>query len=214
MVVMVMLITLFVICILGRRFFLPLVRYFNRTFNTEIETLLPLSLCCSLALLSGHLGGSMEVGCFVAGTVIKRAGRGEETLKLIEPVRDTFTYTIFIFFSSLGIHVYPSFVWSQLSLIIVLTLFVVSIKYLVCLLVLQPLASELQRSVISAGLAQISEFSFVLASRGRKLRLINREVYLLILSLTATSLVFSPLIWKSSLFYARTSASARRITEP
>ena len=49
-------------------------------------------------------------------------------------------------------------------------------QYLVCLLVLKPLTSELQRSVISAGLAQVSEFSFVLASRGRKLQLVNREV--------------------------------------
>ncbi|KAL5247141.1 hypothetical protein ACHWQZ_G019112 [Mnemiopsis leidyi] len=194
------LLSILIVGVLGRRFLGSAVRFLYRPSTSEINTLLPVALCFGVTLILAHYGVSMEVGCFLSGVMMKSLNRGEQTQRLIEPVRDVFSL---IFFTTIGLHVYPQFVWSQIVLIVLLTLFVVSIKYLVCLLVLKPLTSELQRSVISAGLAQVSEFSFVLASRGRKLQLINREVYLIILSVTATSLILSPIIWKVSLIHTR-----------
>ena len=54
--------------------------------------------------------------------------------------------------------------------------------------------------LISSGLAQISEFCFVLSSRARRLRIISREVYLLILSTTTLSLLLAPIMWRLSIW--------------
>ncbi|CAB3988952.1 transmembrane and coiled-coil domain-containing 3-like [Paramuricea clavata] len=66
------------------------------------------------------------------------------------------------------------------------------------------------RFIIAAGLAQVSEFSFVVGSRARRLGLITREIYLIILSVTSLSLFIAPLLWKVALWrYA-----GRRIHAP
>ena len=181
----------------GKR--LQVAQIFNRTVTKEMKTLLPLSCCYTIICLLYKLGISMEVSAFIAGIIVK-SSYDVDVHKFVEPIRDMFSV---VFFTGIGMHVYPSFVWEELSLIMVLTAFVVGIKYVVCLMVLNRLASPLQRRVISAGLAQVSEFSFVLASRGRRLHFLNREVYLLILSITATSLILSPVIWKISLSFIK-----------
>jgi Kef-type K+ transport system membrane component KefB len=53
--------------------------------SSQVKTLLPLSLCFGVTLLIAHFGGSLEVGCFLGGVIIKSMNRGEQTQQLIEP---------------------------------------------------------------------------------------------------------------------------------
>ncbi|XP_040342934.1 transmembrane and coiled-coil domain-containing protein 3 isoform X1 [Leopardus geoffroyi] len=178
---------------------------------------------------------SMELGCFLAGALISSQGHmvTEEIVSYIEPIRD---FLVIIFFASIGLHVFPTFVAYELTVLMVLTLSVVIMKTLcvhwvplhmsprcqegpplfsawqsvmrmllqfalaaLVLSVLLPKSSQYIKWIVAAGLAQVSEFSFVLGSRARRAGIISREVYLLILSVTTLSLLLAPVLWKAAI---------------
>ncbi|XP_045677275.1 transmembrane and coiled-coil domain-containing protein 3 isoform X2 [Phyllostomus hastatus] len=144
---------------------------------------------------------SMELGCFLAGALISSQGHmvTEEIVSYIEPIRD---FLAIIFFASIGLHVFPTFVVYELTILMVLTLSVVVMKFVLAALVLSlllPKTSQYIKWIVAAGLAQVSEFSFVLGSRARRAGIISREVYLLILSVTTLSLLLAPVLWKAAI---------------
>uniref|UniRef100_A0A674C539 Transmembrane and coiled-coil domains 3 n=1 Tax=Salmo trutta TaxID=8032 RepID=A0A674C539_SALTR len=123
---------------------------------------------------------SMELGCFLAGALLSSQGQicTTEIMGCIEPIRD---FLAIIFFASIGFHVFPTFVLYELTVLVVLTLSLVIMKFLMAVLVLSailPKGSRHIRWIVSAGLAQVSEFSFVLGSRARRAGIISREVLL------------------------------------
>ncbi|XP_045628848.1 transmembrane and coiled-coil domain-containing protein 3 isoform X3 [Ursus americanus] len=143
---------------------------------------------------------SMELGCFLAGALISSQGHmvTEEVVSYIEPIRD---FLVIIFFASIGLHVFPTFVVYELSVLMVLTLSVVIMKFVLAALVLSlllPKSSQYVKWIVAAGLAQVSELSFVLGSRARRAGIISREVYLLILSVTTLSLLLAPVLWRAA----------------
>ncbi|XP_060689316.1 transmembrane and coiled-coil domain-containing protein 3 isoform X1 [Hemiscyllium ocellatum] len=144
---------------------------------------------------------SMELGCFLAGALISSQGHvaTEEVMLCMEPIRD---FLAIIFFTSIGLHVFPTFVLYELTVLMCLTLAVVVSKFILAVLVLSvilPRNSKYIRWIVSAGLAQVSEFSFVLSSRARKSGIVSREVYLLILSVTTLSLLLAPALWRAAI---------------
>ncbi|XP_045833903.1 transmembrane and coiled-coil domain-containing protein 3 isoform X1 [Meles meles] len=143
---------------------------------------------------------SMELGCFLAGALISSQGHmvTEEVVSYIEPIRD---FLVIIFFASIGLHVFPTFVVYELTVLMVLTLSVVIMKFVLAALVLSlllPKSSQYVKWIVAAGLAQVSELSFVLGSRARRAGIISREVYLLILSVTTLSLLLAPVLWRAA----------------
>ncbi|XP_071467771.1 transmembrane and coiled-coil domain-containing protein 3 isoform X1 [Marmota flaviventris] len=144
---------------------------------------------------------SMELGCFLAGALVSSQGHmvTEEVMAYLEPIRD---FLAIVFFASIGLHVFPTFVVYELTVLVFLTLSVVVMKFVLAALVLSlilPKSSQYMKWIISAGLAQVSEFSFVLGSRARRAGIISREVYLLILSVTTLSLLLAPVLWRAAI---------------
>ncbi|RUS26494.1 Sodium/hydrogen exchanger family-domain-containing protein [Jimgerdemannia flammicorona] len=162
--------------------------------NQELLLLGTVATCLVLLLVSEMLGLGMELGCFVGGVVVRsRKGLLEHTLTVIEPVRDLFSC---LFFASIGLHVYPGFLASEAVLLLTLTAGVVGFKYIITSIVLVLFRFDLAKSSqMAIGLAQISEFGFVLASRAKQLGIITREVYYLLLAVTSLTLMVTPLVW-------------------
>jgi monovalent cation:H+ antiporter-2, CPA2 family len=151
----------------------PLLRLLAKTESRELFLLGVCAICLSIALLTEHLGLSIEMGAFVAGLMISEADYADEALTYVEPLRDIFAA---LFFASIGMLIDAAF------LIIVAPL-------------VRLFGYPLKTALISGlGLAQIGEFSFVLASEGQSLGLVSRRVYLLILGTTAVTLVVTPFV--------------------
>ncbi|XP_041641773.1 transmembrane and coiled-coil domain-containing protein 3 isoform X2 [Cheilinus undulatus] len=199
--------------------------------NKEILVLGMAAFVFFMLTVTDFLDVSMELGCFLAGALLSTQGHmvTAEVMGCIEPIRDFLTI---IFFASIGLHVFPTFVLYELTILLVLTLTLVIMKALhfshlnsfsplqlsfnchklstllclplpsqfvmavVVLSLLLPPGSQHIRWVVSAGLAQVSEFSFVLGSRARRAGIISREVYLLVLSVTTLSLLLAPVLWR------------------
>ncbi|KAI9032833.1 Sodium/hydrogen exchanger family-domain-containing protein [Phycomyces nitens] len=160
----------------------------------ELTMLGVITLCMLMLLISDHLGLGMEIGCFAAGVIIRtRKHLFEASIVLVEPIRDLFAC---LFFASIGLHIYPSFLASEAVLLLTLAAAVIGFKYIVTCVILLFNFDIHKSSTMALALAQISEFGFVLASRAKQLNIITREAYYLLLGVTALSLMATPILWK------------------
>ena len=200
-------IVVLVAIILARYVVNPLIRFLQR-HPKEIQILGFLGIMFSFLLFTKSMSLSSELGCFIAGIVISTSAKNytETIIEILEPLKDMLST---FFFTTIGFHVFPSFVAYELTILLWLTAVIVTLKFTVSALVMKGVLPSNNNSnnaqnykwIISAGLAQISEFSFVLSSRARRLEVINREVYLLILSTTTLSLILAPVLWKLSVLH-------------
>jgi hypothetical protein len=139
-------------------------------------------------------GLSTELGCFVAGAVL--VTDDHELIKKVEAIKDLFAC---LFFATIGIHVFPNFLYQQAPLLLAMTGAVMCFKALFTFLLLHyglrcgPWSSW----AVGMGLSQISEFTFVLASKAVAMRILSKEMYYLLVAVTTLSLLLTPLIWST-----------------
>lgn len=170
----------------------PFLRLIARTESRELFLLSVVVLCLGIAIITEKLGLSIEMGAFVAGLMISEVEYSDQTLTYVEPVRDIFAS---LFFASIGMLIDPLFLWNNLELILGLVAIVLIGKFLIITPLVKLFRYPLKTAIIAGlGLAQIGEFSFVLASEGQSLGLVSRRVYLLILGTTAVTLVLTPFV--------------------
>ena len=170
----------------------PLLRLLARTESKELFLLGVVALCLGIALLTEHLGLSIEMGAFVAGLMISEVEYADQTLTYVEPLRDIFAS---LFFAAIGMLIDPVFLWNNLELILGLVAIVFVGKFLIITPLVKLFGYPLKTAIITGlGLAQIGEFSFVLASEGQSLGLVSRQIYLLILGTTAVTLMLTPFV--------------------
>ncbi|MDB9318351.1 cation:proton antiporter [Nodularia spumigena] len=170
----------------------PLLRILARTESRELFLLGVVTLCLGIALLTEHLGLSIEMGAFVAGLMISEVEYADQTLTYVEPLRDICAS---LFFVAIGMLIDPVFLWNNIELILVLVALVFVGKFLIITPLVKLFRYPLKTALIAGlGLAQIGEFSFVLASEGQALGLVSRRIYLLILGSTAVTLMLTPFV--------------------
>jgi monovalent cation:H+ antiporter-2, CPA2 family len=160
--------------------------------SRELFLLGVVTLCLGIAVLTEKLGLSIEMGAFVAGLMISEVEYADRTLTYVEPIRDIFAA---LFFAAIGMLIDPRFLWENLDLILGLVSIVFIGKFAIITPLVRLFGYPLKTALIAGlGLAQIGEFSFVLASEGQALGLVSRRVYLLLLGTTAVTLVVTPFI--------------------
>ncbi|MEL6166335.1 MAG: cation:proton antiporter, partial [Cyanobacteria bacterium J06628_3] len=170
----------------------PLLQLLARTESRELFLLGVVALCLGIALLTEQLGLSIEMGAFVAGLMISEVEYADQTLTYVEPLRDIFAS---LFFAAIGMLIDPVFLLKNIELILGLVTIVFIGKFLIITPLVKIFRYPLKTALIAGlGLAQIGEFSFVLASEGQQLGLVSRQVYLLILGTTAVTLVLTPFV--------------------
>ena len=177
----------------------PLLRLFASTESKELFLLGVVTICLGIALFTESLGLSIEMGAFVAGLMISEVEYADETLTIVEPLRDIFASLLFV---AIGMLIDPVFLWQNLELILGLVALVFVGKFLIITPLVMLFRYPLKTALITGlGLAQIGEFSFVLASEGQALGLVSRRIYLLILGTTAVTLILTPFILRLVPFF-------------
>ncbi|WPP05360.1 YbaL family putative K(+) efflux transporter [Methylocella tundrae] len=186
-----------VMLVVGRRVFPWLLWQVARTGSRELFTLCVVAAAVSLAYGAAELFGvSFALGAFFAGMVIRESEFSHRAAEESLPLRDAFSV---LFFVSVGMLFDPRVLIDQpLRILAVVGIIIVGKSLAAAALVLMfryPLNTAL---TVSASLAQIGEFSFILAGLGMKLGLLPHEGQNLILagaliSITLNSLVFEAL---------------------
>lgn len=165
------------------------------TRSRELFTLTVLVIALGIALGSTALFGvSMALGAFLAGMVV---GRSEYSLRAASealPMRDAFAV---LFFVSVGMLLDPRFLLEAPGLIAATTAVVVLGKPLVAGIVVLLLRYPLKVAIaVGIALAQIGEFSFILAARGRDLGVLDRAAMNTVVAVAILSIVANPMLYR------------------
>jgi CPA2 family monovalent cation:H+ antiporter-2 len=156
----------------------------------EIQVFAALVLCFGLALLTGLMGLSTALGAFVAGILVGAARETQWVHDSLSPFRVVF---VALFFVSIGMLVDVRFIGAHWPVVLTLVVLVLVSKTAINTLVLRMLGDPWPRSVYAGALlAQIGEFSYVLAAVGLQAGLVGTADYQLAVAVISLSLVASP----------------------
>ena len=172
-------------------FAIPLfLRSVRKLINNETLLIVALGLCCGMAVLSTKVGFSSAFGAFVMGSILAETIEAEKIIKLVEPVKNLFGA---IFFVSVGMLVDPK----------ILIEYAIPILALVgSILIGQAifgtfgfmLGGESLKSAMRCGfsMAQIGEFSFIIASLGLSLGVISNYLYPVVVAVSVITTFLTP----------------------
>ncbi|MCC7367359.1 MAG: cation:proton antiporter [Chloroflexi bacterium] len=166
----------------------------SRTGSRELFILAVLAVAFGIAFGSATIFGvSFALGAFLAGLVVGESDLSHQAAEDALPLRDAFAV---LFFVSVGMLFDPSILWtSPLHVLAVVGIIVVAKPLAAFLLVVALRRPARTGLVVAAGLAQIGEFSFILAELGRSLGMLPTEGYGLVLAGAIVSITLNPAIF-------------------
>ncbi|MBR0049212.1 MAG: cation:proton antiporter [Prevotella sp.] len=172
-------------------FAVPLfLRSVRRLINQEVLLVVSLGLCCAMAVFSSAVGFSSAFGAFIMGSILAETIEAERIEKLVEPVKNLFGA---IFFVSVGMLVDPMIIVEYAVPIIVLILTIIFGQSLFGTMGFM-LAGESLKSAMRCGfsMAQIGEFSFIIASLGLSLGVISDFLYPVVVAVSVITTFLTP----------------------
>jgi CPA2 family monovalent cation:H+ antiporter-2 len=177
--------------LLGGRYLLPwLLFQVVRAHNRELFLIAIVLVCLGSAALTGSMGWSLALGAFLAGLALSESEYATETLAEVLPFRDTLSS---LFFVSVGMLLDLRFVLTHPVLVTVLVVAVVAIKLIAGGLPVVLAGYPLRTAVLTGlSLAQIGEFSFILADRGLAFEILNRDQYQAFLAVAVLTIALTP----------------------
>jgi monovalent cation:H+ antiporter-2, CPA2 family len=172
------------------------VRFVLRLGRTETTLVASIGLAFGIAYLALESGYSVALGAFLAGTLIAESGHGDEIEHLIRPVRDLFAA---VFFVSVGMLIEPAAVVREWATILAFTAIVVVGKIGSVALGAFVTGNGVRTS-IQAGmsLAQIGEFSFIIAGLGITLGATDSSLYVIAVGVSALTTLLTPWLVRGS----------------
>jgi CPA2 family monovalent cation:H+ antiporter-2 len=182
--------------IVGRRIFPWLLWQVARTNSRELFTLCVIAVAIGIAYGSASLFGvSFALGAFFAGMVLRESALSHRAAEESLPLREAFAV---LFFVSVGMLFNPNIVLEkplETLAVVAIIVFGKSLAAFVLVLVLRyPLNTAL---TVSASLAQIGEFAFILAALGLSLGLLPPDGHSLILAGAIFSIALNPFVFKA-----------------
>jgi CPA2 family monovalent cation:H+ antiporter-2 len=173
-----------------------LLAYVARFNNKEMLLVVVLGLCFGFSLLVIKLGYSIAIGAFLIGAIMAESQEIKLIEKLIEPLTNMFSA---IFFVSIGLLVDPTVMTVYIVPIIVITAALVIGKVLVCSLGVFLAGRDARTSMrVGMGLAQIGEFSFIIASLGISLKVMSPYLYPIIVAVSAITTFLTPYLIRAA----------------
>jgi CPA2 family monovalent cation:H+ antiporter-2 len=178
---------------LGRYVVPRLLDWIAATRSRELFTLTILVLALGVAVAAAAIFGvSIALGAFVAGLVVGRSDYNLRASGDALPLRDAFAV---LFFMSIGMLLNPTQLAGQLGFVALALCVVVLAKPFVAMLTLLALRHPAHVALaVPAALAQIGEFSFILANFGRELQLLPDPAINVIVATSILSIVVNPIV--------------------
>ena len=159
--------------------------------HSDLTPLLGLVCCFGAATASALLGLSPAYGAFLAGLTLGNSNLRVGMLNMVMPIQ---SILMMVFFLSIGLLIDLSLIWNNIGVILLMLLIVTVGKTAINLAIFAVLRLPWAQALLTALLlAQVGEFSFLLGNVGLKRGIIQTEDFRIILSVTALSLVISPL---------------------
>ena len=178
-------------------FLIPwMLRSVRKLINNETLLIIALGLCCAMAVLSTQVGFSSAFGAFVMGSILAETIEADRIIKLVEPVKNLFGA---VFFVSVGMLVDPQILVEYALPICILVLVIIlgqavfgTLSFLI--------SGQSLKSAMQCGfsMAQIGEFSFIIASLGLSLGVIGKFLYPVVVAVSVITTFLTPYMIKAA----------------
>ncbi len=163
-----------------------------KTRSRELMLMTTLGLCLAVALITSWVGLSLALGAFLAGLMMAESEYSLNTLESIMPFKEVFSS---IFFISVGMLLDVSFFFSHLPIIALCAAAIIAAKILMAIPAVLILKYSMRTALLTAFcLAQVGEFSFVLAKSALGLELISNDAYQIFLASSILTMILTPLL--------------------
>jgi CPA2 family monovalent cation:H+ antiporter-2 len=182
--------------LVGTRVIPRVLDYVEQTKSRELFTLTVLVVALGIAVGSALIFSvSMALGAFLAGMVVGRSDYSLRAASEALPMRDAFAV---LFFVSVGMLLDPTALWERPASVIAALTIVLIGKPIVALLIVWTMRYPLRAGLMVAiALAQIGEFSFILASLGRELGVLTPAATHVLVATSIVSIVLNPLLYRA-----------------
>lgn len=158
--------------------------------SRELFLITIILLCLATALLTQKLGLSLALGAFLAGIVISESEYASQAISDVIPFKESF---MGLFFISVGMLLDISFMIQHITLVLSLVVIILLTKVITASLAAAFVCGSVRHSVQTGFyIAQIGEFSFVLAQAGKELSLIDANSYQIFLCASVLTMMLTP----------------------
>lgn len=173
-----------------------LVDYVAGFGRDEVLLVSTLGLCFGASLLAAWMGFSVALGAFLVGSVVAEARSSEKVMHLIEPLRDMFAA---LFFVAIGLKIDPAMLVQYAVPALAIAAVVMIGKTVICSLGMFAIGHD-PRTAVRAGvsMAQIGEFSFVIATLGLSLGVVSDFIYPVAVAVSVLCMAISPYLVRSA----------------
>ncbi len=173
-----------------------LFKKFKRYISDEQMLIIAMGLCFAMVLFSVNSGFSAALGAFVMGSILAGTIEAERIERLVSPVKDLFGA---VFFISVGMMVNPTVMtrhWSVIALLAVVVIVGMIVFGTFGMLATgQPLKLAMEAGF---SLTQIGEFSFIIATLGTSLGVLDKSVYPIIVAVSVITTFTTPFFIKQA----------------
>ena len=179
-------------------FFIPtLLKKAKKLFTDETILIVSLALCLMMVILANAAGFSAALGAFIMGSIIAETTQAERIEHVVKPVKDLFGAVFFVSVGMLiNINTLVDYAFPVL-IITVITIFGKAIGGIAGVLISgQPLKQSVQAGM---SLAQIGEFSFIIATLGITLNVTSDFLYPIVVAVSAITTFTTPFMIKLSI---------------
>jgi monovalent cation:H+ antiporter-2, CPA2 family len=185
-------VTVAIVLVSARMVIPPLLHQVVRTRSHELFVLSIVVICFGTAWLTSLAGLSLALGAFVAGILISESDYGQQALSDVLPLRDLFSS---LFFVSVGMLLNVGFALQHAATIVLIVLGISLGKFVTGAVATLALSYPLRTAVLTGlALAQIGEFSFVLARAGLGGDLIGEEMYQMFVAAAVITMLAAPFL--------------------
>ncbi len=178
-------------------FFIPtFLKRTQKLMNDETMLIVSLALCLLMVVLAVAVGFSAALGAFIMGSILAETTQAERIEHLIKSVKDLFGA---IFFVSVGMMIDPKVLIEYAGPVLIVTLLTIVGKFLATAIGALLSGQSLKHSVQAGmSLAQIGEFSFIIASLGLSLKVTSAFLYPIAVAASAVTTFTTPFLIKQS----------------
>ncbi|MBM3286907.1 MAG: potassium transporter KefB [Candidatus Eisenbacteria bacterium] len=187
----------------------PFLAYVARSRNRELFLLFVLLFCLGTAGAAHWLGLSAALGAFLGGLLLSKSDYGLQALSDILPFRDVFNS---IFFMSIGMLLDVSFCVAHPLPVLLAGFGLFAGKAIIGASIAMVIGFSARVAALSGlALANVGEFSFVLAGAGRELGLVPEETFQILLAASILTMAFTPVVIALAPRFARRVERVARI---
>ncbi len=184
-----------IMMIFGKKLLPKLLVSIAKTKSRELMTLGTIAISSGFAFIAYTIfGTSFALGAFMAGFVLNESKIGRKSAEKSLPLRDIF---VVLFFVSAGMLFNPKVLLEEplliLTAFILVTLGKGAVTYFIMKIFRQTISDRL---ILSAGLSQIGEFSFILAALALKLKIFSPIVYDMVIASAILSITINPFLFR------------------